>query len=89
MLLVQPLISSEFPKLFNLTLKVQIHTAIQYGKYAANMRTRQSISQAATGIAISDDANWSLSISAQSLSELFGSTLYRLYSVVRMSFSMP
>ena len=29
----------------NLASKTEIHTAIQDGKYAANMRTRQSISQ--------------------------------------------
>ena len=38
MLLVQPLISYEFPK-----PKAQIHTAIQDGKYAGNMCIRQSI----------------------------------------------
>ena len=34
MLLVQPLISYEFPAI-NLTPKAQIHTAIQDGKYVA------------------------------------------------------
>ena len=41
----------------NLTPKAQIHTAIQDGNYAENMRTRQSISQSATGTTISDDVN--------------------------------
>ena len=56
MLMVQPLISYEFPAI-NLTPKAQIHTEIQDGKYAANMRTRQSISQSVTGTTISDDVN--------------------------------
>ena len=37
MLLVQPLISYEFPAI-NSTMKAQFRTAIQDGKYAANMR---------------------------------------------------
>ena len=47
-------------KAINLTPKAQIHTAIQDGKYAATMRTRQSIIQSATGAKISADVNWSL-----------------------------
>ena len=54
------LISDEFPAI-NLTPNAQIHTAIQDDKYAANMRTRQSIGQSATGTTISDDVNyWSI-----------------------------
>ena len=40
--------------------KAHIHTAIQDAKYAANVRTRQPISQSATGTTISDDVNSSL-----------------------------
>ena len=67
MLLVQPLISYEFPAI-NLTPKAQIPTAIQDDKYAA-------ISQSATGTTISDDVNWSLLFSALSVNEFFESTL--------------
>ena len=41
-----------------LTPKAQIYTAIQDGKFVANMRTRQPISQSVTGTTISDDVNW-------------------------------
>ena len=41
-----------FPKAIYLTPKAQIHTTIQNSKYAANVCTRQSISQSATGTTI-------------------------------------
>ena len=46
--------------------KAEIHMAIEDDKY---MRTRQSISQSATGTTISDDVNWSLDIYLRAIAQ--------------------